>query len=141
MGAAELVGAQKVKVTDKDGKVTDLEAKNIVIATGSHTAMIPGVVADGKRILTYLEAILQTERPERVVIIGAGAIGMEFATIWSSYGTQVTVVEMLPRVLPLEDEEISTELAKNLQKRGIQLLTSTKVKSVTATQKPVCRWW
>ena len=137
MGAAELVGAQKVKVTDKDGKVTELEAKNIVIATGSHTAMIPGVVADGKRILTYLEAILQTERPERVVIIGAGAIGMEFATIWSSYGTQVTVVEMLPRVLPLEDEEISTELAKNLQKRGIQLLTSTKVKSVTATKTGV----
>lgn len=137
MGAAELVGAQKVKVTDKDGKVTELEAKNIVIATGSHTAMIPGVVADGKRILTYLEAILQTERPERAVIIGAGAIGMEFATIWSSYGTQVTVVEMLPRVLPLEDEEISTELAKNLQKRGIQLLTSTKVKSVTATKTGV----
>jgi dihydrolipoamide dehydrogenase len=137
MGAAELVGAQKVKVTDKDGKVTELEAKNIVIATGSHTAMIPGVVADGKHILTYLEAILQTERPERVVIIGAGAIGMEFATIWSSYGTQVTVVEMLPRVLPLEDEEISTELAKNLQKRGIQLLTSTKVKSVTATKTGV----
>jgi dihydrolipoamide dehydrogenase len=137
MGAAELLGAQKVKVTDKDGNITELEAKNIVIATGSHTAMIPGVVADGKRILTYLEAILQTERPERVVIIGAGAIGMEFATIWSSYGTQVTVVEMLPRVLPLEDEEISTELAKNLQKRGIQLLTSTKVKSVTATKTGV----
>jgi dihydrolipoamide dehydrogenase len=137
MGTAEFTGAHSLKVTDKDGAVTEVEAKNIVIATGSHTAMIPGVTVDGKRIVTYLEAILQTERPERVVIIGAGAIGAEFATVWSSYGTQVTMVEMLPRILPLEDEEISAELTKAFQKRGIQILTDTKVKSITASDTGV----
>jgi dihydrolipoamide dehydrogenase len=137
MGTAEFTGAHSLKVTDKDGTVTEVEAKNIVIATGSHTAMIPGVTVDGKRIVTYLEAILQTERPERVVIIGAGAIGAEFATVWSSYGTQVTMVEMLPRILPLEDEEISAELTKAFQKRGIQILTDTKVKSITASDTGV----
>jgi dihydrolipoamide dehydrogenase len=80
---------------------------------------------------------LQETRPEKVVIIGAGAIGVEFATVWSSYGTQVTIVEMLPRVLPLEDEEASAELARAFKKRGVELLTSTKVLGIEKTAKGV----
>jgi dihydrolipoamide dehydrogenase len=137
MGAARLTARDKVEVTAADGKKEELKARNIIIATGSHPTQIPGISVDGKRVLTYLEAILQTERPNKVIIIGAGAIGVEFATIWSSYGTEVTMVEMLPRILPLEDEEVSTELAKAYQKRGIHLLTGTKVLSVQADDKKV----
>ncbi len=137
MGSAALTGKDSVEVTDKDGKAQTLTAKNIVIATGASAASIPGVAVDGKRVLSYWEAILQTERPQSVVIIGAGAIGVEFATIWSAYGTEVTIVEMLPRILPLEDEEVSAELTKAYQKRGIKLLTGTKVQSVSADEKGV----
>lgn len=137
MGAAKLTSHTALTVTDKDGKTQELQAKNIIIATGAFSATIPGVTVDGEKIVSYQEAILQEKRPESVVIIGAGAIGMEFATVWSGYGSQVTVVEMLPRVLPLEDEEIGNELAKAFKKRGIQILTGHKVQSVQATEKGV----
>ncbi|MCX7975815.1 MAG: dihydrolipoyl dehydrogenase [Bellilinea sp.] len=137
MGTARLIGRDTVQVTDADGKTQTFTTKNIIIATGAHAAMIPGVKPDGEKVLTYWEAILQTRRPESVIIIGAGAIGVEFATIWNSYGTQVTLVEMLPRIVPLEDEEISAELAKAFQKRGIQMLTGHKVQSVETTEKGV----
>ncbi|HEY3343954.1 MAG TPA: dihydrolipoyl dehydrogenase [Anaerolineaceae bacterium] len=137
MGEARMTGKNTIQVTDKDGKVTELNVKNTVIATGSHPAGIPGVKVDGEKVVTYLEAILQTKLPKSVVIIGAGAIGVEFATVWSSYGTQVTIVEMLPRILPLEDEEVSAELAKSFTKGGIKLLTGAKVQSVEATETGV----
>ena len=137
MGAARLNGKDKLTVTDVEGKITELGAKNIIIATGAYPFVIPGVQIDGEKVLTYNEAILQTRRPESVVIIGAGAIGVEFATIWSSYGTQVTLVEMLPRLVPLEDEEVSAELKRAFQKRGIQSLTGHKVLSVQTTEKGV----
>ncbi len=137
MGAAKLTATNALQVTDKDGKVTEVTAKNIVIATGASAMLIPGVQADGKRILTYWEAILQPTLPKSVVIIGAGAIGVEFATVWSGYGAEVTIVEMLPRIVPLEDEEISAELAKSFQKRGIRLLTGTRVQSIEASETGV----
>ena len=137
MGAARLTGPSALTVTDKDGKVQELQAKNIIIATGAFSASIPGVTVDGEKIVSYQEAILQEKRPQSVVIIGAGAIGMEFATVWSGYGSQVTIVEMLPRVLPLEDDEVSTELAKAFKKRGVQILTGHKVQSVQATETGV----
>jgi len=137
MGAARLNGKDRLTVTDAEGKVTELGAKNIIIATGAYPFVIPGVQIDGEKVLTYNEAILQTTRPESVVIIGAGAIGVEFATIWSSYGTQVTLVEMLPRLVPLEDEEVSAELKRAFQKRGIQSLTGHKVLSIQPTEKCV----
>jgi dihydrolipoamide dehydrogenase len=133
MGAAKLIARDTVQVTAKDGKVADLKAKNIILATGATAASIPGVTVDGLKVVSYHEAILQTKLPKSVVIIGGGAIGVEFATIWSSYGTQITIVEMLPRLVPLEDEEVGAELAKSFQKRGIQVLTGTKVLSVEAT--------
>lgn len=130
MGTGRLSSKNEVVVTAADGQVTRLEAKNIVLATGATPSNIPGVVVDGKRVVSYLEAILQSTCPESVVIIGAGAIGVEFATVWNSYGAKVTLVEMLPRVLPLEDDEISAELGKNLSRQGIQILTGTRVQSI-----------
>jgi len=137
MGAARLTGKDRLTVTDTQGQVTELGAKNIIIATGAYPFVIPGVKIDGEKVLTYNEAILQERRPESVVIIGAGAIGVEFATVWNSYGTQVTLVEMLPRLVPLEDEEVSAELRRAFQKRGIQSLTGHKVLSVETTDKGV----
>jgi dihydrolipoamide dehydrogenase len=126
-----------VSVTDGEGKVTGLTAKDVILATGSSTAMIPGVQPDGKQVLTYVEAILQERLPKSVVIIGAGPIGLEFATIWNAYGVAVTVVEMLPRIAPLEDEEVSRELAKALTKRGIRLVTGAKVEKIESSKSGV----
>lgn len=137
MAAARLTAKDTVHLTDKDGKEQDLKAKNIILATGAYPAMIPGVKVDGEKVLTYHEAILQNRLPKSAVIIGAGAIGVEFATVWSSYGTEVTIVEMLPRIVPLEDEEVSAELAKAFTKRGIQLLTGTKVLGIEAVDSGV----
>ena len=137
MGVARLAAKDRVVVLDADGNAQELVTRNVIIATGARSAMIPGVNADGEKILTYLEAILQDKRPASVIIIGAGAIGMEFATVWSSYGTEVTIVEMLPRILPLEDEEVSNELARAFTRRGIKLLTGTRVQKVETTETGV----
>jgi len=132
MGTAKIIDTSRLTATREDGATTTLQAKNIVIATGASPMMIPGVDIDGKWVVTYQEAILQEQLPKSVVIIGAGAIGLEFATIWSSYGVEVTIIEMLPRIAPLEDEEISVELTKAFTKRGIQVLAGTKVEGIEA---------
>ncbi len=133
MGAATLKAKDSLTVTDKDGKVTELNAKNIIIATGASAATLPGVSVDGKKIVTYTEAILQDSLPKSAVIVGAGAIGVEFATIWNSYGVDVTIIELLPRVLPREDEEISKELTKELTKAGIKIKTGVKFESIAVS--------
>jgi dihydrolipoamide dehydrogenase len=137
MGTARLSAKDTVQVTDKDGNVSELTAKNIIIATGASASGIPGVAIDGKKVVSFWEAILQTNLPQSVVVIGGGAIGVEFATVWNSYGSQVTIVEMLPRIVPLEDEEIGVELAKNFKKRGITVLAGTRVQSVETTETGV----
>jgi dihydrolipoamide dehydrogenase len=137
MGEAHLTARDTVQVTDQDGKQTILTAKNIIIATGSSAFSIPGVAVDGEKVLSYKEAILQTRLPKSVVVIGGGAIGVEFSTVWNAYGAEVSVVEMLPRIVPLEDEEISAELAKAFQKRGIQVLAGHRVLSVETTEAGV----
>jgi dihydrolipoamide dehydrogenase len=137
MGTGKLTGRDTISVTDEDGKTTELKGKNIVIAAGSSSTIPPDWEVDGERILTYIEAILQEKRPESVIIIGAGPIGVEFATIWHSYGTQVTIVEMLPHLVPLEDEEISVELEKNFKRRGINFLTGHKVEGLAGQDQGV----
>jgi dihydrolipoamide dehydrogenase len=137
MGTAKLTGVSEIEVTADDGTISSLQAKDIIIATGASAAMIPGVEPDGKRVVTYREAILQEELPKSAIIIGAGAIGLEFATIWNDFGVEVTLVEMLPRIAPLEDEEVSKELAKALIKRGIKVLAGTKVESVEVLKTKV----
>lgn len=137
MGTAIIDPSGKVIVTEKEGAIRELEAKDIIIATGSHPSSIPGVTLDGEKILSYQHAILQEKLPAAVIIIGAGAIGLEFATIWSAYGSKVTMVEMLPNIAPLEDIEVSTELAKAFSKRGIGIHVNTRVKSVETTTNGV----
>lgn len=133
-GDARLASRTSITVTDESKKVTELGAKNVIIATGA-TAMVPAAwQIDAEKVVTYLEAILQERLPKSAVIIGSGAIGVEFATIWSSYGVDVTIVEMLPRLVPLEDEEVSKELEKEFKKRGIKCMVGTKVESVEATK-------
>lgn len=133
MGTARLTAKDSLSVTDKSGQVVELKAKNIIVATGASATVPPAWKMDGQKVVTYLEAILQEKLPGSVVIIGAGAIGMEFATVWSSYGVDVTVVEMLPHVLPLEDAEAASEVAKAFTKRGIKILAGHKVESVETT--------
>lgn len=137
MGAARLTARKSVVVTAADGKTQEITADNIILATGSHPAAIPGVTVDGEKVITYKEAILQEKLPKSILIIGAGAIGLEFATVWSSYGAQVTLVEMLPRIAPMEDEEVSAELTKALARRGIKIHVETRVNSVKATEAGV----
>lgn len=137
MGLGRLKTKNKVDVVLEDGSTQELSAKNIIISTGAHSAQIPGIEIDGEKIVTYKEAILQTKQPQSVVIIGAGAIGVEFATIWNGYGTEVTIVEMLPRLVPLEDEEIGLELEKSFKKAGIKSLTGHKVEKVEKTDSGV----
>jgi len=134
MGAARFTGPRSLEVKLNDGSTASVQAQNVVIATGASTMLIPGVSADGERVLTYREAILQERLPRSVIIVGAGPIGLEFATIWNAYGAEVTVVEMLPRIAPLEDEEASKELAKAFNKRGIKTLVGTKVEGVETSK-------
>jgi dihydrolipoamide dehydrogenase len=130
MGAAKFTAKDTLTVTDKDGKATELKAKNIIVASGASAASIPGVTVDGRKIVTYVEAIMQDSLPKSVVIVGGGSIGTEFATIWNSYGVDVTIVELLPRILPREDEEVSKELTKELTKHGIKIKTGVKFESI-----------
>jgi dihydrolipoamide dehydrogenase len=134
MGTARFTARDTVVVTDNDGKTSELQSKNFIIATGAYAAKIPGVEIDGEKVVTYWEAILQEKMPASVVVIGAGAIGVEFSTVWNSYGSQVTIVEMLPSLLPLEDPEVGKELRRAFTKRGIQVLTGTRVQSVETTE-------
>ncbi|MBC8507975.1 MAG: dihydrolipoyl dehydrogenase [Anaerolineales bacterium] len=137
MGTAKLTARDTVEVTDEEGQIQELKAKNIIVATGASPFIIPGVEIDGERVVTYREAILQDKLPESVIIVGSGAIGVEFATVWNSYGADVTIVEMLPRLVPLEDEEVSAELGKAFKKSKINALTGHKVESITTTKKGV----
>ncbi|MBN1265852.1 MAG: dihydrolipoyl dehydrogenase [Anaerolineales bacterium] len=130
MGTAVFKDRSTLGVTLTEGGEEELKAENIIIATGASSMIIPGMEPDGEKVLTYKEAILQEKLPKSVVIVGAGAIGLEFATVWNAYGTEVTLVEMLPRIAPLEDEEASKEVEKAFKKRKITCLTGTRVESI-----------
>ena len=125
-------GVLTVEVAN-DGKTNRLKAKNVLLATGSEARMLPGLVADD-RVLTNIEILSLRDLPKSLVIVGAGAVGVEFASIYRSFGCEVTIVEMLPRLVPGEDEEVSKELARVYRKRGINFHTSAKVEKVEKTK-------
>jgi dihydrolipoamide dehydrogenase len=129
-GAGVLKAPNAVEVALNAGGTRTLETHNVIIATGARARSIPGIEVDGVRVMTSREAIVLHELPASAVIVGAGPIGMEFAHIWSTYGAEVTVVEMLPHALPLEDEETSREIERAFKRRKVQLLTSTRVQGV-----------
>jgi dihydrolipoamide dehydrogenase len=125
-------GVHTVELTAEDGAVSQLKAKNVILATGSAAKMMPGLKADD-RILTNIEILAIGQVPKSLVVIGAGAVGVEFASIFRSFGTEVTILEFLPRVVPVEDEEISKELTRLFKKRGIDVNTGAKVEKVEKT--------
>ena len=126
-GSAAIPAAGKVEVTDKDGAKTTYDATNILISTGAKTRPMPGLPFNGTSVVGSHEAMILPKQPKEILIVGAGAIGIEFAYFFNAYGTKVTVVEMMPRILPVEDEEVSAALEKSLKKAGIRILTNTKV--------------
>ncbi len=128
-GFGAIAGAGKIEIKGDEG-VQTVYARNIIIATGSEPRSLPGIEIDGQNILTNNEILSLPAQPKSLAVIGAGAVGVEFASMFASFGTEVTLIEMLPRVLPVEDEEISDALAKSLKKRGIETLAGTRVESV-----------
>jgi dihydrolipoamide dehydrogenase len=129
-GRGVLRSPTAVEVDLKEGGTRTIETDHVIIATGARAQTIPGIEPDGERVLTYRSAIVLRDLPEAVVIVGAGPIGMEFAHVWSSYGTEVTVVEMLHHAVPLEDEEVSKEVERAFKRRGVDIMTSTRVEDV-----------
>lgn len=127
MGTGTLQAADRIQVVDSEGKEQTVRAKNIIIATGARPRTLSNIEIDGERIVTYREAILQEKLPKSVVIIGAGAIGCEFSTIWRSYGSEVYLVEILEHILPLEDDEVAEELTRSFTKWGIKVIAGSKV--------------
>jgi dihydrolipoamide dehydrogenase len=127
-GSARLAGANKVDVTEGDNQSLTA-SKQIIVATGSQARSVPGVEIDRKRIITSNEAIGLREVPRSIVILGSGAVGVEFASIFRRFGSEVTIVELLPRLVPVEDEAVSAELERSFRKQGIKALTGTKVSS------------
>lgn len=130
-GHGELIRGKKVKVTDKDGKVTEYSAEHIMLATGGRAKALPNLPIDGKKIIEYRKAMSMDKQPKSMVVVGAGAIGVEFAYFYASIGTEVTVVEFMEQgLVPREDADISKELGKIYKKKGIKVLGNTSVETV-----------
>jgi len=128
-GYGRLAGPGRISITDPKGQVREIQASKIVLATGSEAKTFPGFEPDGKTILTNKEVLALKALPSSMVIMGAGAVGVEFASIFHRFGSKVTILEMLPRAVPLEDEEISAELEKSFHRQGIAIQTQAKVES------------
>ena len=138
MGTARLKAGKKVEVTDSSGKKTEYSAPNIILATGGRSKELPSMKQDGKKIIGYREAMNLVDQPKSMVVVGAGAIGVEFAYFYNAIGTKVTIVEFMDRLVPVEDEDISKELEKNYKKSGITVMTKSAVESVDVTG-PNCK--
>ncbi len=130
MGFGKLVAKGKLEVTDKDDKKQTVEAKHIIIATGGRSRELPTMKIDGKKIVGYREAMVLPEMPKSMIVVGSGAIGVEFGYFYNSMGSKVTIVEFMPKVVPVEDDDISKELEKSLKKQGLTIMTSSEVISV-----------
>ncbi|HEV2705101.1 MAG TPA: dihydrolipoyl dehydrogenase [Pyrinomonadaceae bacterium] len=136
-GTARLALPGRVEVTGGDGATQTIETKNIIIASGSVVRPIPGFETDGERIVNSDHILELKEVPKSLIVLGSGAVGVEFASVYSRFGAETTVVELMPRLMPLEDEEISKELEKSFRKRGIKSLTGTKLEGVERTDAGV----
>lgn len=133
MGFGKVQSKGKVEVTKADGSKEVVEAKHIIIATGGRSRELPSLKQDGKKVIGYREAMVLPQQPKSMIVVGSGAIGVEFAYFYNSMGTKVTIVEFMPRVVPVEDEDISKELEKSYKKSGIEIMTNSSVESVDTT--------
>ena len=136
-GYGTLKPGKKVEVKAADGKTTEYSADHIIIATGARSRELPALPQDGKKIIGYRQALTLPEQPKKMIIVGSGAIGIEFAYFYHSMGTEVTVVEFMPNIVPVEDEEISKQLEKSFKKMGINVMTSSEVTKVDTKGKGV----
>ena len=130
MGFGKITGKGKIEVAAADGSKKTVEAKHIIIATGARSRQLPNLPIDGKKVIGYREAMVLPQQPKSMIVVGSGAIGVEFAYFYNSMGTKVTIVEFLPRIVPVEDEEISKELEKSFKKSGIDIYTGSEVTKV-----------
>ena len=133
MGYGKVLSRGKVEVKDAEGKTQVVDTKYIIIATGGRTRELPNLKQDGKKVIGYREAMVLPTQPKSMIIVGSGAIGVEFAYVYNSMGTKVTIVEFLPRIVPVEDEDISRELEKQYRKQGIEIMTNASVESLDTT--------
>lgn len=129
-GTGNVLTGKRVSVRSNDGKDTVYQAQHIIIATGARSRQLPNLPQDGKKIIGYREAMTLPKQPKELVVVGSGAIGIEFAYFYATLGTKVTVVEFMPTIVPVEDEDVSKQLEKSLKKIGVTVLTSTSVESV-----------
>jgi dihydrolipoamide dehydrogenase len=137
IGHAKLNSDTKIEITGDGNKTSQIDAKHIIIATGGRPRSVPGIEIDGDKIIEYRKAMSLEKKPESMVIIGAGAIGVEFAYFYNQFGTDITIIEMLDSILPIEDHEISDLLAKSFKKNKVKLHTSAKVESIKKTKTGV----
>jgi dihydrolipoamide dehydrogenase len=129
-GFGKLKAGKKVDVTDKDGKVTEYSADNIIIATGARSRELPNLPQDGKKVIGYRQAMTLPTQPKSMIVVGSGAIGVEFAHFYNAMGTDVTIVEFMPNVVPVEDEDISKQMERSLKKAGIKIMTNSSVERI-----------
>lgn len=137
MGYGKIISKTQLEVTAADGSKQNLDFKYLVIATGGRSRELPNLKQDGKKIIGYREAMILPTLPKSMLIVGSGAIGVEFAYVYNSMGTKVTIVEFMPRIVPVEDEDISKELEKQLKKQGIDIFTNASVESVDTSASPL----
>lgn len=129
-GFGKIKPNKKVEVTNPEGLVSEFEAKHIILATGARSRELPALKQDGQKIIGYREAMTLPSKPESMVVVGSGAIGSEFAYFYNTMGTHVTLVEFMPNIVPLEDEEVSKQLERSFKKAGMKVMTSTEVTNV-----------
>ena len=135
-GSGKIKAGKKVDVTDADGKVTEYTAdKGLIIATGARSRQLPNLPQDGEKIIGYREAMTLKSQPKKIVVVGSGAIGVEFAYFYNAIGTEVTVVEYLPNIVPVEDNDVSKQLEKSFKKAGVNVMTNASVESVDTKGK------
>jgi dihydrolipoamide dehydrogenase len=136
-GHGRMKGSGRVEITPANGTRQAIATRQVILAMGSAAKLLPGLKVDGRRVVTSTEALTLPAVPKTMLVLGAGAVGVEFASIYARFGSTVTIVEMLPRVLPIEDEEISAEMQKALKKRGIEARVGTKVEDVKVGEREV----
>ena len=136
-GFGKIKTGKKVDVTDADGKVTEYSADNIIIATGARSRELPNLPQDGKKVIGYRQAMTLPKQPKKLIVVGSGAIGVEFAHFYNSMGTEVTIVEFLPNLVPLEDIDVSKQFERSFKKSGINVMTNSSVESVDTSGKGV----
>ena len=135
MGTGKVIPGKQIEVTDEKGETTNYSAKNIIIATGAKSRQLPNLPQDGKNIIGYRDAMVLPKLPKKMVVVGSGAIGVEFAYFYNAMGVEVTVVEFLPNIVPVEDEEVSKQLERTFKKNGIKIMTNSSVESVETEGK------